>query len=254
MPRIAAALVSVMLIAACSGSGGELGPSTSSKPTPRSVELSISLEAEAAARDVGVDLDSVVRGAVTEVGQHIEVPPVAIEVDVNPDRAVPERGDGGSSDPGDGAVIISLDPSFNDFRWTLETSLPLTIAHELHHSARVIDGPGYGATLRQAIVTEGLADNFSLEVYPEARRPPWTRALKERSVCRWWHRAEKDFELGRSYDQLAWFFGRGQIPRWTGYTLGFELVSSYLDRHPGESAARLVDVEAATIVEDAGFC
>lgn len=254
MHRIATALVFVLPIAGCSGSGDGSAPSA---PTPeaRSVEVSITRGAELADREFEVDLDSIVRDAVADVEELIELPPVAIIVKVDPDGAIPERGDGGFSDPSDGTVTISLDPSFPRFRWTLETSLPLTIAHELHHSARALDGPGYGATLRQAIVTEGLADHFSLEVNSSARPPPWTRALKERSLCRWWKRAEKDFELGRSYDHLVWFFGRGgDMPRWTGYTLGFELVRSYLDRHPGESAAGLVDVDAGTVVEGAEFC
>ncbi|KGB21940.1 hypothetical protein AtDm6_2706 [Acetobacter tropicalis] len=30
------------------------------------------------------------------------------------------------------------------------------------------------------------------------------------------------------YDHSRWFFGRGSIPRWFGYTLGYEIVGNWL--------------------------
>lgn len=151
-------------------------------------------------------------------------------------------------------VTVSLNPGFRDFRWTLDHSVPLTLAHELHHSARVVDGPGYGTTLRQAIVSEGLADVFSLEVYPDETKPPWVRALDDDEMCRWWTKAQDDFYLGRGYSHREWFFGAGNVPRWAGYRLGFELVTDYLERHPDSSAARLVHAGPDEILEGSSFC
>lgn len=217
--------------------------------------ISISEDATAAAARVGVKLRAVVEESVHDVERLLDVGRVDIRVMVGPRRSISSRGDGGYTDPASGTVKIWLDPGFRDFRWTLSSSMPLTVAHELHHSARVQRGPGYGATLRQAIVTEGLADMFSLEVYPRAARPPWTSALPRQSLCKWWERASKEFMEGRSYDHSLWFFGRGErVPRWTGYTLGYELVEAYLAEQPTRSAAELVDVEAATVIEDSRFC
>ena len=41
---------------------------------------------------------------------------------------------------------------------------------------------------------------------------------------------------------------RWRIPRWAGYTLGFDLVKKYLAKHPAESAASLVHVPAREIL------
>jgi hypothetical protein len=50
--------------------------------------------------------------------------------------------------------VINIDPGFDDPNSLFDIWLPRTIAHELHHSKRINDGPGYGKTIEQAVVTE----------------------------------------------------------------------------------------------------
>ncbi|MBI4298995.1 MAG: hypothetical protein HY666_04455, partial [Chloroflexi bacterium] len=42
-------------------------------------------------------------------------------------------------------------------------------------------------------------------------------------------------------------------PQWTGYTIGFQIVHSYLERHPGVRPASLVGLHARSIYEGAGY-
>ena len=41
-----------------------------------------------------------------------------------------------------------------------------------------------------------------------------------------------------------WFFGTGDLPRWTGYALGYWLIERYQAANPGQSAADLVHTSA----------
>jgi hypothetical protein len=79
-----------------------------------------------------------------------------------PLAAIPSLGMGGFAPTGH-LVQLSFDPGAEDFEELIVAHLPRTLAHELHHCARW-RGPGYGRSLGDALVSEGLADHFDLEV------------------------------------------------------------------------------------------
>ena len=246
--RASAALLAALL-GACDA--GRLDPPQKpATPETSDVLVSITGDAEAAAARAGVDLGAVVDRAVARVVDRFDVPLTALTVRVRPRAAIPEIGVGGFTSLGTGDVTISVDPRRPDLDEGLQLWLPRTVAHELHHAERIVDGPGYGETLTEAIVTEGLADAFTVEVIPETPAAPWTRALGPGEVCRWWARAQT---IGR-YDHARWFFGSGEVPRWTGYSIGFSLVRAYLRRHPSATAADLAAVPAQRIIHGAAFC
>ena len=139
--------------------------------------------------------------------------------------------------PEPGLVYLTVDPQSPDL--TVE-SLSRMFAHELHHAARW-DGPGYGRTLGEALVSEGLAGHFSLEVCggePE----PW-ETLERAILTPFIERAKEQWSQPW-YDHNAWFFGTGDMPRWCGYSLGFMLIQAWLREHPQQSAASLVFTQA----------
>ena len=45
-------------------------------------------------------------------------------------------------------------------------------------------GPGYGITLAEALVTEGLADHFVAEAFPDTPPQPWDHALSAEQETR----------------------------------------------------------------------
>jgi hypothetical protein len=155
---------------------------------------------------------------------------IEIHVEVNPGMTIPKIGVGGFADPRNGNVTLSVDPSRLDLRHALETWIPDTVAHELHHSSRIRAGPGYGVTLGQAMVSEGLADRFSYEVFPQTPPKPWDHALtkaQEDSLCLQAH----PLLNSRDYSFRDWFFGDAGKPRCGGFTLGYDIVGRYLARH-----------------------
>lgn len=152
---------------------------------------------------------------------------------------IPEKGHLGFC-PEVGVVYLTVDPDNPAFYKNEAQSLERMFVHELHHAARWA-GPGYGLTLGEVMVSEGLAGHFSLELLggePE----PW-ESLKSDVVQHYsslinenWHRTD--------YDHNEWFFGAGSLPRWLGYTVGFSLVSRYLTTFPHSKASTLANINA----------
>lgn len=175
--------------------------------------------------------------------------PVDGDVDVlvrdDPRWLIPEIGIGGRAPDGH-TVFVSLDPDHEKFDVAVDRELAATLAHELHHVARYQVGV-LGRTLFDALVTEGLADHFAIEV-TGAQAPPWAVALTPEQIDAMAARAREEYGQGH-YNHQAWFFGSDElgIPRWAGYSLGFQLVGDYLDRHTEEKASGLASAPSALL-------
>lgn len=152
---------------------------------------------------------------------------------------IPEKGHLGYC-PEPGVVYVTVDPENPVFCKNEAHSLERMFAHELHHVARWA-GPGYGLTLGEAIVSEGLAGHFALELF-EGKPELWESLNSDilqsynSELRENWHRTD--------YDHNTWFFGTGDLPKWLGYSAGFSLVSRYLTTAPHLRASMLADINA----------
>jgi hypothetical protein len=198
---------------------------------------------------LGEDANINIAGEIRDVLEHVDsllriAAPVAVRVVVDPDAAIPEVGVGGFTNPVSGAVLISLSAEASvPVRESLTVWLPQAVAHELDHSKRILDGPGYGTTLGEAIVTEGLADNFSAYAYPATPPIPWTQALQPNELHRLAAIARDNAATTDTPEVHGrWFFGASDIPRWAGYTIGASWVRDFLTAHPQ------IDATAATVL------
>ena len=146
---------------------------------------------------------------------------------------------------------LTLDPDNPNFAAALHgDTLRRHVAHEVHHCLRM-GGPGYGRTLGEALVSEGLAGHFSQECFGGAPEI-WETALDVVGLRVLAPQAKA--ALARAdYGHDAWFFGRGEgaPPRWAGYTLGFALVCAYLTADPDARPSALAGAPAAAILDDA---
>jgi hypothetical protein len=184
----------------------------------------------------GAMIRDLVRETLDAVTERLPVTGVTIRLIPDPSRAIGGYGIGGRT-PTATSVSIYFDPEFPDFARLLPSRLPQMVAHELHHAVRH-RGPGYGGTLLEAMVSEGLADRFSVE-WLGVPVPPWSKAVAPDHVASLLAAAEPELDSPR-YDHDRWFFGASELPRWVGYSLGYQLVERYQADHPGESAADLV--------------
>ena len=66
---------------------------------------------------------------------------------------------------------------------------------------------------------------------------PWDHALTKAQEHTVWLQA-RPLLNERDYSHSDWFLGTGAMPRWAGYTLGYDIVGRYLtERHQSPSDA-----------------
>lgn len=188
-------------------------------------------------------IEQVVRETLDAARSVIPVERITIIVGTGTANAIPEIGFGGRADGG--TVFLGFDPDFAALATTIDADLFPLLAHELHHVAR-IRAVGYGDNLLGAMVSEGLADHFSIEL-AGVDPPIWATALSPQQLVTWSSNAQQQWFDG-NFDHAGWFFGNGTIPRWTGYTVGFELTGAYLAAHPGRRASDLIAEPATSFI------
>ena len=149
-----------------------------------------------------------------------------------PKNVIPEIGIGGSS-PGPYNIYVSLNPKFSTF--TVE-DLVLTILHESHHCMRWRK-LGYGRTLGEAMITEGLATLFEEEL--SGKPPIYAQVKIEQAEI---EKARKNLD-NKKYNHSEWFFGAKDVQRWFAYTYGYQLSKAY-SKKVNKSAAELVNTPA----------
>ena len=166
------------------------------------------------------------REAVAAAEDHTPLPRFDLVIRTG-DEVMTGWGIGGCA-PAPGQIQITLDPA----RFAPEPFIR-TLVHELHHLIRW-DGPGYGKTLGEALVSEGLAGHFVLQVLG-GKPDPWDAVAPSDGLTR---RAMNEWSR-LAYDHAEWFFGKGKVRRWSGYGLGHRLIAEYLSQNPDDDAATL---------------
>jgi uncharacterized protein YjaZ len=145
----------------------------------------------------------------------------------DPFWTIPAYGIGGFSH-GKGRISITLAPQHPRFADPEQRErLAAVLAHELHHIARARSA-GYGSTLGEALVSEGLAQCFEVEI--GCPPPPYAVALCGDALSKFAARAREE-AAAKDYDHGAWFYGRrgdANFPKDGGYSLGYALVKAWL--------------------------
>lgn len=178
------------------------------------------------------EIRAALREAVAIASEHADLPDFDIIIRAG-EKVVTGWGVAGHS-RAPGEVRLTVDPPRFD-----PDALQRTLIHDIHHVIRW-DGPGYGNSLGEALVSEGLAGHFVLKVLG-GKPDPWDAVTPAAGLTR---RAMNEWsQLG--YDHDAWFLGGSRtIRRWTGHGLGYRLLAAYLDRNPEEDAVSLAAMPA----------
>jgi uncharacterized protein YjaZ len=138
---------------------------------------------------------------------------------------------------GAGKIILQVNPVPG---W--QTWIPYIIAHEYHHS--VWTDRYFPTDDRESLIDnlifEGKADSFAHIVYPNID-VPWVSALTAEEERLQWEKIRGQGETTDSMVKTRFMVGGDEeTPTWTGYTIGFHIVQSYLQSHPQ------VDIETWT--------
>ena len=161
---------------------------------------------------------------------------------------IPEIGLNGFAH-GPGRITITLNPAsprINDPERPLR--ILGTLAHELHHVARMRSG-AWTRTLGGRLVNEGLAQCFEEEA--GAPTPFYAVSLDTRTLEKMGERA-RPLLAATEFDYNAWMFGRRGDPDWprnTGYSLGYALVKAWL-KAKGLSAVDAAGVSDTEVTAD----
>lgn len=195
------------------------------------------------------DIKLVIQTSVDQTARYLPLHDVDIRIKNDPSGVIPEHAHSGWTYSKD-KVQIKINPQFSDREQLLHIELPRAISHELHHAVRDKALPNEPKTLGAALIKEGLAVVFETDVWggePSA----WAQALTEEQIHDLLSEAIKESN-NDTYNSGRWFFGKSDLPRWTGYSIGTYLIKEYLKLHPNETAASLVTVPAAIILNELG--
>ena len=159
------------------------------------------------------------------------------------DWVIPEIGMVGNAYRKD-LFSLTFDRSNPNFKESLENEvLRRQVVHEVHHCARY-ENPGYGTSLKEAVVSEGLAGLFVKEIFGNPPEP-WECAVSADVAASFLDEAIH----AESYDHGAWFYGRSkEYPRSLGYTLGYLSAIRWREVEPAATGTRLVTVPAADVL------
>lgn len=159
---------------------------------------------------------------------------------------IPQTGTNGYTNPASGVITIGLEQTPQaSFSTIMQLWLARTLSHEIDHSVRVLAGPGFGLTLLEQIITEGISSAFDMSAFPGTPNP-WDRAISRSQECALWKQAQGLLGQSGLYD--AWMFGQSGIPHWTAFTIGYDIVTDYRQRHPDMSWSAITAASAATIL------
>jgi uncharacterized protein YjaZ len=178
--------------------------------------------------------------AIHAISRHLEVRHVDV-IAYASESVIPELGMNAYTEHAH-LIRFWLDPSHPNLAQSFEVSFPALLAHELHHLVRE-RGPGYGRTLRDSLISEGLACQFEKEV--TGKIPIYGAEIATGEV------AERLARIAPFLDgpySPGWMFGSHDqgIERSFGYQLGSSLVAQWLKRQ-GKTAAQAVHITTQEI-------
>jgi len=183
---------------------------------------------------------------IAEVKELFDLPGVDIVVADIPQHTIDETGVGAFVATKH-FMRISIDPEHENVQQNLASEIKSSVAHELNHCSRW-HSVGRADTLLQALVEEGLAVHFSMQI-TSCDPKPWCTAIQGEQLEKLKEKAKEDFD-NDDYDHRKWFFSVGDedIPEWAGYSIAYSLVGDYLNQ-TDKTAAELTDQPAKKFVE-----
>ncbi|MDB6178917.1 DUF2268 domain-containing putative Zn-dependent protease [Paracoccus sp. Z330] len=178
------------------------------------------------------EIREVARQAVALVEAECDLPRFDLVVKPDGGRRNVDRGPQART-PAAGQIELTLNPDGFAADATLRALL-----REMHHVIRH-DRAGYGRSLGDALVAEGLAGHFVLHVMGGRADPRDATApapgLARKALNEW---SRLDF------DRARWFEGKGDLRKWAGYGLGHRLVADELAQQPDADVTTLTPVKA----------
>lgn len=183
------------------------------------------------------------RSSIAKIGTLIPISDIDVVV-MPGKKVIPETGLTGFA-PKRNTLHITIDSDNENLLDSFDQEFLATLGHEMHHCLRW-GKPGYGRTLSEALVSEGLACCFETELRG-GNAPFYATFVPPGDIEALLKRAEPELDA-LTYDHPSWFFGSEErnIPRYAGYSLGYHVTSRHLARANSRASA-LWDIPAGAI-------
>jgi hypothetical protein len=207
----------------------------------------LSTQARQLASSAGVSLSQLVAGALNRINALLPGPPTVIVVQIGkPSQLIPQAGVNGFTSQATGQIILQLGRTAqSSLAQTLHLWLPRDLAHEVNHSVRILGGTGFGATLLQQTISEGIATAFDQAAFP-GPPDPFAQAITPAQECTLWQKIKPQLGAANLYN--LWMFGGPGVPHWTAFTIGYHIVNDYRNHHPNVGWAQLTAASATAIL------
>ena len=196
-------------------------------------------------------IEKVAHETIIQVGSEIPLKNVNISVFDCPSKVIPEYGIMGWAHGGSpvSEIEILLDPNSPVWSAAIGINLKRTLRHELFHDVRFDHFGGFPKNLAERIVSEGLATRYENQS-PDLPPSLYATALTSEQTEEMMERIKQDLQSTHREINHAWIFGSRErnIPRWTGYSLGYKLVEEYLAKHPNLQPSDLYSVDTAEFI------
>lgn len=148
--------------------------------------------------------------------------------------------------PWKNTILIFINPSNPNWK----KALPATIAHEFNHS--VVLQYHQWKTLLDSLIFEGLAEHFKEGVVDD-RRAPWTKSLNIQQSKKLFLKLKKHLSSQNPRLYKSIFFGNKKYPLWAGYTLGYNIIQSFIKNNPDFNWKQIVALCPKEILDSSGF-
>lgn len=196
------------------------------------------------------DVEQIVKEALQEAATVLSGPNTTVCIYVvDPERTFVRDYMGGvmGMTVGSGKIWIQIYPEGNWRDW-----VPYTVAHEYHHSVWTNRNLSQSFDLVDYLIFEGRADSFARVVYPDVAAP-WTEALTAEQEAVQWQAMQPHLDTMSGMMQRKFMFGGTDVPRWTGYTIGFHIVQDYLGKHPSVSVKEWTAMDAHDLLVESDY-
>lgn len=131
-----------------------------------------------------------------------------------------------------------------------DNAIRSTICHEFAHA--VAQNYNELRTILDQLVFDGVAEHFRESVI-NGDKAPWVKALTEEEAKKIFSEIKDRLESDNNAIRREIFYGAGKYPLWTGYTIGYFIVSSFLKKQKTVSWDDILKMPPKKILSESMF-
>ncbi len=120
-----------------------------------------------------------------------------------------------------------------------------TVAHEIAHSLSPYCKPG--ASIRDWIILEGIAENFKEFILKNSKKTPWIKSISKEESKKLFDKMKGSIKKSNPKEYNEIFYGTGKYPLWAGYAIGYYLVKEFIEKQDNLDWNKLLKINPKEI-------